>query len=142
MPPIPAGPSPTADVIIEVPARGIVLIERRFPPPGWALPGGFIDVGETAATAAVREAREETRLDVTLLELFNVYSDPARDPRRHTLTVVFIGRAVGVPQAADGAANAAIFTETTLPTPLAFDHAHVLEDYFTYRRTGRRPPTR
>jgi 8-oxo-dGTP diphosphatase len=141
MPPIP-GPTPTADVIIEVPSGGIVLIERRYPPPGWALPGGFIEVGETAAQAAAREAREETGLDVTLLELFNVYSDPARDPRGHTLTVVFIGRAIGEPCGGDDAARAAAFSADALPVPLAFDHAQVLADYFAYRRTGMRPPAR
>ena len=140
MPPVPSGPSPTADVIIELEDGRIVLIERRFAPPGWAIPGGFIDVGETAEEAAVREVREETGLDVTLLELFGVYSDPARDPRRHTLTVVYIGRANGVPQAGDDAAEARAFAETDLPTPIAFDHAAVLAAYFEYRRSGKRPP--
>jgi 8-oxo-dGTP diphosphatase len=139
---IPPGPSPTADVIIELPARGIVLVERRFPPPGWALPGGFIELGETAAQAAVREAREETGLEVTLVELFNVYSDPARDPRRHTITIVFIGRAAGEPRAGDDAARAQAFGVDALPTPLAFDHGQVLADYVDYRRTGVRPPAR
>jgi 8-oxo-dGTP diphosphatase len=129
-------------VLIEIPGRGIVLIERRYPPPGWAIPGGFIEVGETAAAAARREAREETGLDVSSLELFNVYSDPARDPRRHTLTIVFIGQASGEPEGGDDAARAAVFTEHTLPSPIAFDHAQVLADYFEYRRTGRRPPAR
>lgn len=139
MPPLPPGPSPTADVIVEIAGAGIVLIERRFPPPGWAIPGGFIEVGESAETAAVREVREETGLEVTLVELLGVYSDPARDPRRHTLTTVYIGRAVGTPRAGDDAANAGTFTEATLPTPLAFDHARILADYFRYRRTGERP---
>jgi 8-oxo-dGTP diphosphatase len=140
MPPVPPGPSPTADVIIELDDRRIVLIERRFPPPGWAIPGGFIDVGETAEEAAVREAREETGLDVTLLELLGVYSDPARDPRRHTLTVVYIGRAQGEPHAGDDAAAARAFSEAELPTPIAFDHGAVLAAYFEYRRSGKRPP--
>jgi 8-oxo-dGTP diphosphatase len=129
-------------VLIEIPGRGIVLVERRYPPPGWAIPGGFIEVGETAAGAARRESREETGLDVSSLELFNVYSDPARDPRRHTLTIVFIGQASGEPQGGDDAARAAVFTEHTLPSPIAFDHARVLADYFEFRRTGRRPPAR
>ncbi len=139
MPPLPPGPSPTADVIIEIPDAGIVLVERRFPPPGWAIPGGFIEVGETAEAAAVREAYEETGLDVTLVELLGVYSDPARDPRRHTLTTVYIGRATGTPRAGDDAADARVVTEVTLPAPLAFDHARVLADYFRFRRTGARP---
>ena len=133
------GPSPTADVIIDVDGRGIVLVERRFDPPGWAIPGGFIDLGESAATAARREALEETGLPVTLTELFHVYSDPGRDPRRHTLTVVYLGTATGEPQGGDDAARAAIFAEGALPEPLAFDHGRILADYFAYRRTGRRP---
>jgi 8-oxo-dGTP diphosphatase len=140
MPPLPPGPSPTADVIVEIAGVGIVLVERRFPPPGWAIPGGFIEVGETAETAAVRELREETGLEVTLVELLGVYSDPRRDPRRHTLTAVYIGHAAGTPRASDDAADARIFTEATLPEPLAFDHARILADYFRYRRTGDRPP--
>ncbi len=135
----PPGPSPTADVIIEIAGCGIVLIERRFAPHGWALPGGFIDLEESAATAAAREAKEETGLDVALSELFHVYSDPGRDPRRHTLTVVYLATAVGEPVAADDAARAQIFAEGALPAPLAFDHGRILADYFTYRRTGRRP---
>jgi 8-oxo-dGTP diphosphatase len=132
-------PIPTVDAIIEVP-DGIVLIRRRNPPPGWALPGGFVDYGETLAAAAVREAREETGLDVQLTELFHVYSDPARDPRRHTIATVFIGRASGAPVAGDDAAEAAVFMPEALPSPLAFDHGRILDDYFTYKRTGRRPP--
>lgn len=127
------------DAIIEV-RGGIVLIRRRNPPPGWALPGGFVDYGETVGAAAAREAREETGLDVALTELFHVYSDPTRDPRRHTIATVFIGTAAGVPVAGDDAAEAAVFTSESLPSPLAFDHARILEDYFTYKRTGRRPP--
>jgi 8-oxo-dGTP diphosphatase len=136
------GPAPTADVIIEIADRGIVLIARRNPPPGWALPGGFIDDGETAEAAAVREAREETGLEVRLRELFHVYSDPARDPRVHTLTVVYLADASGEPRGGDDAADARTFRESELPSALAFDHATVLADYFTYRRTGRRPALR
>jgi 8-oxo-dGTP diphosphatase len=134
----PRNPAPTVDVIIEVPG-GIVLIKRRYPPPGWALPGGFVEYGETLAAAAVREAREETGLDVALTELFNVYSDPRRDPRRHTIAVVFIGHATGTPVGADDAAQAEVFTAHSLPQPLAFDHAQILDDYFAYKRSGRRP---
>ena len=132
-------PAPTVDVIIEL-SGGIVLVKRRFPPPGWALPGGFVEYGETLAAAAVREAREETGLDVTLTELFNAYSDPARDPRQHTIAVVFIGQAAGRPVGGDDAAEAAVFAVGDLPAPLAFDHGRIVADYVTYRRTGRRPP--
>ena len=134
-------PAPTVDVIIEV-AGGIVLIRRRNPPPGWAIPGGFVEYGERVEAAAVREAREETGLHVTLAALLGVYSDPARDPRQHTLSTVFIGRARGEPVAADDAKLAGVFTPRTLPAPLAFDHAKILADYFRYKRTGRLPKPR
>lgn len=116
-----------------------MLIRRKNPPLGWALPGGFIDYGESAEEAAVREAREETSLNVQLDELLHVYSDPNRDPRQHTIAIVFIARATGAPHGADDAAEAAVFHEHNLPTPLAFDHAKILQDYFTYKRTGHRP---
>jgi 8-oxo-dGTP diphosphatase len=131
-------PVPTVDTIIELPG-GIVLIKRRFAPFGCALPGGFVDYGETLEAAAVREAREETGLNVTLTEQFYAYSDPKRDSRRHTIATVFIGRATGTPHAADDAAEAGIFTEATLPQPLAFDHATILADYFRYKKSGTRP---
>jgi 8-oxo-dGTP diphosphatase len=133
----PRNPVPTVDAIIEVPT-GIVLIKRRFPPPGWALPGGFVEYGETVEAAAMREAHEETGLHVRLTELFGVYSDPRRDPRRHTIAIVFLGEATGTPLGGDDAAEAAVFTADTLPAPLAFDHGRILQDYFTYKRTGRR----
>jgi len=132
-------PRPTVDIIIDIPAAGIVLIRRRNPPHGWAIPGGFIDYGESAADAARREAAEETCLKVTLRELFHVYSDPSRDPRGHTVSVVYIAQAEGTPRAADDAAAIGIFNEASLPAPIAFDHARILSDYFNYRRTGRRP---
>lgn len=132
------GPLPTVDVIIEVGDR-IVLVRRKNPPPGWAIPGGFIDVGEKAEDAAVREAREETGLDVTLTALLGVYSDPARDPRGHTISTVYVGRADGAPVGADDASEAGLFGEDSLPSPIAFDHAKILSDYFTYRKTGKRP---
>lgn len=131
-------PALAADAIIELDSGGIVLIERKNEPHGWAIPGGFVDYGESIECAAVREAREETGLEVELIELFQVYSDPARDPRKHTVTAVFIARATGTPEAADDAADAGIFKADTLPAPLAFDHADVLAHYFRYRRTGER----
>ena len=134
----PRSPAPTVDTIIEV-AGGIVLIKRRFPPPGWALPGGFVEYGETVEAAAVREAAEETGLTVTLTELLGVYSDPRRDPRRHTIAVVFVASARGEPVGGDDAAEARVFTPATFPAPLAFDHAKILEDYFAFKRTGRVP---
>ena len=132
-------PAPTVDIIIELDRGGIVLIKRKNPPPGWALPGGFIDYGESAEEAAVREAREETSLHVQLVELLHVYSDPKRDTRQHTISTVFIAKASGIPHGADDAAEAQVFTEGNLPSLLAFDHAKILQDYFTYKRTGKRP---
>jgi 8-oxo-dGTP diphosphatase len=134
----PAPPVPTVDVIIEAGDR-IVLIRRKHPPPGWAIPGGFIDAGEKAQDAAVREALEETGLRVTLTGLLGVYSDPARDPRRHTISTVYIGKAEGTPSGGDDAAEARLFSESDLPSPLAFDHARILADYFRFRKTGDRP---
>jgi 8-oxo-dGTP diphosphatase len=131
--PRPETPALTVDVVIELAGRGIVLIERRYPPPGWALPGGFVDVGETVEAAAVREAKEETSLDVELVELLGVYSDPARDPRGHTVSVVYVGRATGEPRAEDDAKNVGVYTLDRLPE-LAFDHARILDDY--RRRRG------
>lgn len=133
----PRNPLPTVDVIIEY-QGGIVLIERKNPPHGWALPGGFVDRGEPLWQAAVREAREETSLDVDLTEQFHTYSDPRRDPRRHTLSTVFLGRGQGTLLGADDAAQAAVFHEHELP-PLAFDHGDIVADYFRYRRDGTRP---
>ncbi len=132
---------PTVDAIIEVPA-GIILIERKYEPAGWALPGGFVEYGETVEAAAIREAKEETGLTIVLTELFGVYSDPQRDPRRHTIGVVFIASATGQLQAGDDAADARVFTADSLPAPIAFDHGRILADYFSYRRTGRRPVPR
>ena len=123
-----------------MPEGGVVLVRRRFPPSGWALPGGFIEAGESAAAAARREFQEETGLDVALIELFHVYADPARDPRGPTLSAVFIGRAAGTPRGGDDAAEARMFALDALPAPIAFDHALILADYRRYRQDGRRPP--
>ncbi len=128
----PRNPFPTVDIIIEV-EGGIVLIERKNPPSGWAIPGGFVDYGEAVEAAAVREAREETGLEVELTELLGVYSDPTRDPRFHTISTVFVARASGRPVADDDAADAGIFTRNTLPEDIAFDHREILEDYFKSR---------
>ncbi|MDY7021551.1 MAG: NUDIX hydrolase [Cyanobacteriota bacterium] len=135
-------PTPTVDIIIELadkPHRPIVLIERRNEPYGWAIPGGFVDYGESVKTAAKREAQEETGLEVTLIEQFYVYSDPNRDPRQHTLSVVFLAIAKGEPVAADDAKNLDIFEPWRIPTNLCFDHDRILEDYLRYRNFGIRP---
>ena len=129
----------TVDIIIEIVDHGIVLIERKNPPHGWALPGGFVDYGESLEKAAVREAKEETSLDVMLTEQFYTYSDPDRDPRHHTVSTVFIATADGMPRGADDAKVARLFRENNLPTPLAFDHGQILRDYFVFKKTGQRP---
>ena len=128
------GPALTVDVIIRMgdPDR-IVLVKRRNPPHGWALPGGFVDAGETVEHAAAREALEETGLAVRLERQFHVYSDPARDPRQPTVSVVFVGDADGTPEGADDAAEARVFSREALPSPIVFDHEAILRDYFTRR---------
>jgi len=137
-------PAPTVDVLIEIDGRPgeLVFIERAHEPRGFALPGGFVDEGEWVADAAVREVKEETGLDVELLELFHVYSDPARDRRRHTMSTVFIGRATGEPGGGDDAARAIVCAPADLPAPLVFDHATIVADYLGYRHHGKRPPPR
>jgi len=121
-------PIPTVDIIIEVDG-GIVLIERRNEPLGWALPGGFVDYGETLEHAAMREAREETSLDIFDLRLLGCYSDPDRDPRHHTITTAYIARGKGTPKADDDAASLAVFPIDALPARLCFDHARIIADY-------------
>ncbi|MBI4389030.1 MAG: NUDIX hydrolase [Nitrospinae bacterium] len=129
-------PTPTVDIIIEV-QRGIVLIERVNPPRGWALPGGYVDYGETLEAAAIREAREETSLDVELIGQFHTYSDPKRDSRQHNISTVFVARASGAPCAASDAKKAGIFARGNLPSPIVFDHAGILADYFRVRVDGK-----
>jgi ADP-ribose pyrophosphatase YjhB (NUDIX family) len=121
------------DIIIEIADEGIVLIERKNPPYGWALPGGFVDYGESLEQAALREAREETCLEVKLKYQFHTYSRPDRDPRGHTISTVYVATAQGVPRAADDARNVGTFSKENLPRPLAFDHGKILQDYFQKR---------
>ena len=123
-------PFPTVDIIIEI-NGGVVLIKRKNPPFGWALPGGFVDYGESLEEAAIRESKEETGLNIKLIRQFHAYSDPGRDPRHHTITVVYIASAQGKPRGKDDAVEAHIFTRSTLPENIAFDHKQILEDYFT-----------
>lgn len=137
-------PAPTVDLIIQIKTPrgddGIILIKRKKPPPGWALPGGFVDYGESLEQAAVREAEEETSLKVRLVRQLHTYSDPGRDPRRHTITTVFIARARGVPVARDDAGDIGIFTRREINFPLAFDHRRILDDYYRFiRKTSRMP---
>lgn len=135
----PVTPPLAADIIIELtdrPGRPIVLIERLNPPHGWAIPGGFVDVGETVESAAVREAQEETSLNVTLKGLLGCYSRPGRDPRGHTVSLVYIAEAQGEPRAQDDAKNLVICSLDELPAPLAFDHAKILQDYRRWLRSG------
>lgn len=132
-------PVPTVDAIIEI-GHTIVLVQRKHEPVGWALPGGFVDYGESLGDAAMREAKEETNLDIELLELFHAYSDPSRDARQHTISTVFLARAKGEPRGGDDAAVAKRFARDKLPSPIVFDHAQILEDYFNYRDCGERPP--
>lgn len=131
-------PAPTVDVIIEIDGK-IVLIERKNEPHGWAIPGGFVDYGERVERAAVREAKEETTLDVTLSELLYVYSDPSRDPRLHTMSTVFIATATGTPEGADDALDARLFSLDALPSLMCFDHGQIIADYQRFKRTGERP---
>ena len=136
--PRPVTPPVAVDAIIELldrPSRPIVLVERRNPPLGWALPGGFVDLGETVEQATVREAREETGLDITLGPLLGVYSDPGRDPRGHTIGIVFVATARGDPVAGDDA-RSLVLVDPNHPPELAFDHARILANYVERFRGG------
>jgi ADP-ribose pyrophosphatase YjhB (NUDIX family) len=137
-------PLPTVDVIIEIAREdgrnGIILIKRKNPPPGWALPGGFVEYGESLEDAAVREAREETSLDIELVSQFHTYSAPGRDPRCHTISTVYIAKATGRPRAQDDAREIGIFIPEDKPYPLAFDHDKILADF--YQARGRKNPGR
>ena len=140
--PVPKTPALTTDIIIELKDRSdvpIVLIRRKNPPHGWALPGGFVDIGELLEQAAVREAGEETSLRVRLKLLLGCYSSPARDPRGHTVSAVFVAEAEGEPRAQDDAAGVAIFSPEALPSPLVFDHERILSDYLVWRQQGKLP---
>lgn len=133
--PIPKTPLLTVDIIIELSQHDtqVVLIERKNEPFGWAIPGGFVDVGESVEQAAKREAKEETGLDVDLYHLLGCYSDPQRDPRFHTASIVYLATAQGTPVAGDDAANCQCFSINRLPQNLAFDHDKILQDYLALK---------
>jgi ADP-ribose pyrophosphatase YjhB (NUDIX family) len=123
-------PLTAVDIIIEIDSKGIILIKRKNLPSGWAIPGGFVEYGESLEDAAVREAKEETSLGVELIEQFHTYSDPGRDPRFHCISTIYIAKAKGKPEAKDDAAEIGIFNQSNLPDEIAFDHRMILRDYF------------
>jgi ADP-ribose pyrophosphatase YjhB (NUDIX family) len=137
-------PVPTVDIIIETKnergEEGIVLIKRKNPPYGWALPGGFVDYGESLEKAALREAREETSLRVNLKSQMHTYSDARRDPRKHTISTVYVAAARGKPRARDDARDIGVFTKKEINLPLAFDHRKILRDYFRIKESEKRIP--
>lgn len=135
----PETPQLTVDAIIEMEGGAIVLVERKYPPPGWAIPGGFVDPGESLLEAVKREALEETSLEIEVLDLFHVYSKPWRDPRGDTVSAVYWCRASGKPVGGDDAAKAVVFSENDLPDEIAFDHREILKQFFLWRKTGVRP---
>jgi 8-oxo-dGTP diphosphatase len=129
----PKTPAVTVDIIIVLPTGEIVLIERKNDPQGFALPGGFVDIGETLEQAAIREAKEETGLDVTLMRQVHAYSHPSRDKRLHTVSIVFIASANGKPRGASDAKKAIAATPESFPKPLCFDHETILKDFLSGR---------
>lgn len=135
----PKTPELTVDAIIEIHSGEIVLIERKYSPSGWAIPGGFVDPGESLLEAVKREALEETGLSIEVLDLFHVYSRPWRDPRGDTVSAVYWCRAEGKPCGGDDAAKARIFNEDDMPGEIAFDHREILKQFFHWRRSGQRP---
>ncbi|MFH1460656.1 MAG: NUDIX hydrolase [Candidatus Omnitrophota bacterium] len=126
-------PVPTIDVIIEY-QGGIVLIQRKFTPRGWAIPGGFVEYNETLEAATIREAKEETNLDLKGLTQFHAYSDPGRDPRQHTISLVFIAQGQGEIACGSDAQKAEVFKENTIPEGIVFDHRKILQDYFCFKK--------
>ncbi len=131
----------TVDIIIEI-GGGILLIKRKNPPYGWAIPGGFVDYNESIEHAEMRAAKEEKSLNLRLIEQFYTYSDPSRDPRGHTISTVFIAKAEGTPHSEDDAKECKIFKIKEIPKELAFDHYRILVDYLNYKKTGERPKPR
>jgi len=123
-------PIPSVDIIIEIGSKGVILIKRKNSPFGWAIPGGFVDYGESLEKAAMREAKEETNLEVKVIRQFHTYSDPKRDPRHHSISTVYIAKGKGKPKAKDDALEIGIFNELNLPDEIAFDHRSILSDYF------------
>ena len=138
-------PKPTVDLLIyrtlQNTTMEIVLIKRKNPPVGWALPGGFVDEGESVEHAAKREALEETGMNVTLKELLYVYSKPTRDIRQHNISVVFTAESIDdrTPKGMDDASDAQWFSLEHLPAPLVFDHEQIINDFITLNNTGLRP---
>jgi ADP-ribose pyrophosphatase YjhB (NUDIX family) len=129
----PQTPRLCTDIIIDMGAGLVVLVKRKNDPQGWAIPGGFVDIGESVEEAALREALEETGLAVELVRQFHVYSEPNRDERGHTASVVFVARGKGQPKAGSDAAEVGLFHNMNLPPDIAFDHRQILTDYFFER---------
>ena len=135
----PVTPLITVDAIIEFADGKLVLVKRKYPPAGWAIPGGFVDPGESLAEAVRREAREETSLDIEVVSIFHVYSRPWRDPRGDTVSVVYYCRADGSPEGGDDAAEAVAFAPDDLPDIIAFDHGKIIQQFLQWKKTGIRP---